>query len=167
MQNRLVLSYEDFAPYFKVDGGNLVAIKKSKYRKVGDVIGSATTNGYLTFYHKKASYLVHRVIYFLTHGNCPRLIDHINGNKLDNRPENLRPCEESTNHFNSVIQSNNTTGFKGVHKLKDGLGYQAYINYNKKRKFLGTFKTVEDADEFVSLAREMAHGEFANHGVRI
>lgn len=164
---RLVLNYDDFAPYFKVEGGNLVVIKKSKYRNVGDIVGSLTSEGYLNVYHKKAAYRVHRVIYLLTHGECPRIIDHINGNRLDNRPENLRPCEESTNHFNAVIQSNNTTGYKGVHKLKDGLGYQANINYNKKRKFLGTFKTAEDADEFVSLAREMVHGEFANHGVRI
>jgi HNH endonuclease len=162
---RLSLDYDDFAKHFKVEGGNLVRLIDARRTKAGQIVGCPNNEGYLKFGHKGKVYSVHRVIYLLTHKEDPECVDHINGNVADNRPENLRAAVIQTNAYNAKIQVNNTSGCKGVHHLKDGHGYQANINYNGKRKFLGTFKTFEDAKEFISLAREMVHGEFANHGV--
>jgi len=161
------LKKEDFEPFFKVDGGKLIALRSTPRRRAGEAVGTPTNEGYLTFIHKGVNYRVHRIIYLLTYGTCPDVIDHINGIKDDNRPENMRQATVGENHCNSVIPSNNTSGAKGVHKLKNGNGYQASITHNKKRKFLGVFKTFKLADEFVCLAREMLHGEFANHGVKV
>ena len=166
-QKRLELDYEDLSKHFKVVGGDLVRLIDSKHTKAGDSVGSLSNEGYLRFGHNGNLYAVHRAIYLLTHGSLPEFIDHINGIKNDNRPENLRSATDSENRCNAVIQSNNTSGVKGVHKLKNGQGYQGSITLNGKRKFLGMFKTLELADEFVSLARDMIHGKFANNGVRL
>lgn len=160
---RLEMNYKDFAPFFEYKDGQLIRKVSSKRSKAG-VVGSKTTKGYLIVGHNGKYYFVHRIIYLLNHGNCPQFIDHINGIKTDNRIENLRQADIFTNHYNAKISLNNTSGAKGVHKLKRQKGYQARINVNGKRKHLGTFSTFELADEFVSLAREMLHGEFANHG---
>ena len=166
-QKRLSIKYEDFAPYFKVEGGNLICLYGATNRKAGSIVGSKNNEGYLSVFHKGKSYKVHRIIYLLTHKMCPDVIDHINGIKNDNRPENLRAASLSDNRYNSAIQNNNTSGIKGVHKLKNGTGYQASITHNKKRKFLGLFQTIEEAKNCIELARKTMHGDFANNGVTL
>jgi len=166
-QIRHNLKYEDFAPYFKVVGGHLVRLIDSPTSgKAGDIIGLKPFKNYITFGHNGKFYRAHRIIYLLTHGTCPDIIDHINGNIHDNRPENLRAADFNNNTQNAKINKKNSSGVKGVHQMKDGTGFQASITYNGKRKFLGLFKTLKEADEVISLARDMVHGQFANHGVR-
>lgn len=72
-------------------------------------------------------------------------IDHINGNRLDNRKENLRPSDRSKNTQNGRINRvNNTIGYRGVNRTASGK-YHASIRRNWKYHYLGTFDTVEDA----------------------
>lgn len=162
---RTPLDYDDFAKHFRAENGNLVRLINAKRSRAGQIVGSPNNEGYLKFGHKRKVYSVHRIVYLLTHKESPECVDHINGDISDNRPENLRAAVIRTNAYNAKLSAKNTTGCKGVHLLKDGLGYQANINYNGKRKFLGTFKLFDDAKEFVTLARDMVHGTFANHGV--
>jgi hypothetical protein len=162
---RLEMRYEDFAPFFEYKDGQLIRTVDCKRKNKGQIAGSPDAKGYLKVTHKGKGYCVHRIVYLLQHGNCPDFIDHINGIKSDNRIENLREADISTNHYNCKIPVHNTSGAKGVHKLKRQTGYQARINFDGKRKYLGTFPTFELADEFVSLARDMLHGDFANHGI--
>src|SRR5258708_31028872 len=79
---------------------------------------------------KRKSILLHREII-----NCldNQMVDHINGNTLDNRKENLRICTKSQNGMNRGKQKNNTSGYKGVHFYKANKKWQAYISYNSKR----------------------------------
>ena len=163
-ESRLEMRYEDFAPYFEYKDGQLIRKISSKQSRAGNVVGTKANKGYLIVGHMKKYWFAHRIVYLLNHGHCPKFIDHINGIKDDNRIENLREADISTNHYNCKIPSHNTSGAKGVHKLKSQKGYQAKISVAGKKKYLGTFPTFELADEFVSLAREMLHGEFANHG---
>lgn len=93
------------------------------------------------------------------------MVDHINGNTLDNRKENLRFCTKSTNAMNRGIPSNNKTGYKGVHYYKAYKNYQAYISCNKKRINLGYFKTAEEAAIAYNNAALLYHGEFAKLNV--
>jgi len=162
---RLEMKIEDFEPYFEYKDGQLIRKIDHKHKNKGRVAGSPDRKGYLKVTHKTKGYFVHRIVYLMHHGYCPDFVDHIDNDKTNNRIENLREADISTNHYNCRIPANNTSGAKGVHKLKQQNSYQARINFNGERKYLGTFPTLELADEFVSLAREMLHGEFANHGL--
>ena len=87
--------------------------------------------------------------------------DHINGDKLDNRRENLRSCNNSQNQINQKIDRTNTTGFKGVFVHKPSGKFCAMIQKDKKRKYLGLFLTREAASSAYQSACVSLFGEFA------
>lgn len=83
------------------------------------------------------------------------MIDHINGNELDNRKCNLRLCTNSQNQMNAKKQSNSSSEYKGVTKNKP---WRASIG----SKTIGHFNTeIEAAEAYDSKAKEL-YGEFAN-----
>ncbi len=79
------------------------------------------------------------------------MVDHINGDRTDNRRSNLRPCNKSTNAANTNLAANNRTGYKGIVERKDYAfsrpTYRAYITVNHKRMCLGTFHDIESAGQ--------------------
>lgn len=87
-------------------------------------------------------------------------VDHINGNKLDNRIKNLRIVKPAQNHFNRAKQSNNKTGFKGVCWDKSRSKYIASIQANGKQKNLGRFDSPIDAAKAYNKAAVELHGEY-------
>lgn len=93
------------------------------------------------------------------------IVDHINGNGLDNRRSNLRLATHSQNHANCGRRRHNTSGFKGVHftKRRSHLEcpWAAYLGALKKSRFLGYFTTAEDAARAYDTAAEAFYGEFA------
>jgi hypothetical protein len=114
--------------------------------------------GYVT--NGKKKYL-HRLIM-----NAPddMVVDHINGDKLDNRKENLRICTNQQNQMNRGKTKNNKTGFKGVCFNKRDNKYQANIKVDGKKKHLGLFEKSEDAYKAYCDACVRYHGEFSNTG---
>jgi HNH endonuclease len=88
------------------------------------------------------------------------LVDHRNGNGLDNRRRNLRLATKSQNSANSRrLSSRNTSGFRGVCLARDGK-WQAQIKVNGKFKYLGRFKTARQAhNAFQKYAHEI-YGDF-------
>jgi len=87
--------------------------------------------------------------------------DHINGNKLDNRHENLRACTTAENSKNARLRKDNKSGFKGVHWNKTQGRYQVNIRFNGRKLFLGYFDDIEKAAlAYDEKAREL-HGRFA------
>ena len=91
------------------------------------------------------------------------VVDHINGNTLDNRKENLRVCEQAENIKNKKIQKNSTSGYKGVSivkgKKKDK--WTAMISISNQMTYLGTFCTPEDAARAYDNAAIENYGRFA------
>lgn len=71
------------------------------------------------------------------------IVDHLDGDGLNNLDENLRVCTNAQNSYNSVKHSNNTSGYKGV--FRHGKGWRARIKVNGVCINLGTFKTREEA----------------------
>ena len=88
------------------------------------------------------------------------IIDHINGNTLDNRKTNLRLCDHSENLRNVLIRKNNSTGFVGVYYDKRFKKYRSKIRYYNKSINLGSFDSAEDAHQaYIRKAKEL-HGNF-------
>lgn len=103
---------------------------------------------------QEPSILLHRLLL-----NCgPKdIVDHINGNGLDNCRENLRIVNHQQNNAFAKRRKDNTSGYKGVHKT--GGKFMARIQHKGKRKCLGLFKTPEEAytayrNAYIKLYRE-------------
>ena len=87
--------------------------------------------------------------------------DHKNNQPLDNRKENLRPCTNQENAFNSLIHKDSTSGVKGVSWNKQYGKYMAYICCSNKREKLGFFTDVIEAAIAYNNAAIRLFGEFA------
>lgn len=93
-----------------------------------------------------------------------RQVDHINGNRLDNRRSNLRLVLQSENKLNVRRHRDNKSGFKGVSLHRPTGKWIAFIMARGKHKYLGLFQTPEAAHARYCEAADELHGEFANHG---
>jgi hypothetical protein len=87
------------------------------------------------------------------------LCDHINGNVLDNRKENLRSCTNQENTFNAKIK--NKSGYKGVCWHKRISKWNANIRINDKLIHLGYFEDIYEAAATYNSAAKEYFGEFA------
>lgn len=82
---------------------------------------------------------------FIMSADKGKIVDHINGDKLDNRRKNLRISNYSQNNYNvKVARKDNKTGIKGVYKR--GKRFVAIIKVNNKRVWLGTYDTPQIAN---------------------
>ena len=133
-------------------------------RYSGKPVTTVNAYGYLQVSLNKERVLAHRVAWLIHHGAWPfGEIDHVNGNKLDNRLENLRDVTSSENHKNMPKASNNTSGALGVSWRKDLGKWSAYIKAGGGKKHLGHFSCF---DEAVTARREAEnfYGYHFNHG---
>tara|TARA_R110000823_G_scaffold267458_1_gene387454 strand:+ start:62 stop:616 length:555 start_codon:yes stop_codon:yes gene_type:complete len=98
---------------------------------------------------KRFFYINHRVVWFLNYGYVPEMLDHIDGDRLNNRVENLRPATKSLNSRNSKVVGN--IKYKGV--CLDKGKYRSRVVKDNKQIQLGMFETPEEAarayDKFV------------------
>ena len=107
--------------------------------------------------------LMHRLIIGL---NNPKIhTDHIDGNGLNNRRDNLRACSRSENMHNRGAYATNMSGFKGVSWHKQRGKWQAQIKFNGKNRHLGLYSTPEEAHQAYCRAAIDLHGDFANFGM--
>jgi len=94
--------------------------------------------------------------------DCPDnlVVDHINGNPLDNRRANLRVCTPKNNSRNKGLGKNNSTGIMGISPLPGGR-WRARIMVNREEKALGHFDSLEDAIKARRDAEARYFGQFA------
>lgn len=102
-------------------------------------------------------FLLHREIMGATKG---QEVDHINGNALDNRRQNLRLCTHQENMVNRPMFKNNKSGRKGVHWDKEKRKWRAAITSKGKIMHLGYFTDLEDASKAYETAAVETHGAF-------
>jgi hypothetical protein len=89
------------------------------------------------------------------------VIDHINGNGLDNRRENIRACSIKENCRNYKMPKTNTSGVKGAVFDKRRGKWQVHIKVDRLNKHIGYFDSLEDAAKAYNEAAKKYHGEFA------
>lgn len=127
--------------------------------KVRDICWHIDKNGYLTGIGKcKKIVYLHRVIM-----DCPPdgIIDHINGDKTNNRKINLRTGTQGQNNINKGIKKNNKSGAVGVCWIKRTNKWQAYIGFNGKRIHLGYFDNFDNAIKARKEAENKYFGEWS------
>ena len=107
---------------------------------------------------KNETVLLHR---FIMNLQSDMVVDHINGNTLDNRKSNLRICTNQQNCFNHAVSCNNSSGYTGVtwHRLANK--WQVHIRFNKKTLYLGLFENIDDAVAVRKQAEKQYFGEYA------
>lgn len=118
------------------------------------------THGYLVLEPRRMikQIQMHRLIV----GDPPGiLVDHWDGNGLNNQRSNLRLANKAQNGANRGLPRNNTSGFKGVHWHKNNGNWRAIIGVNNQRVILGHFCNREDAARAYDEAAVSYFGEFA------
>jgi hypothetical protein len=128
--------------FAKVDDGDFEFLVKHKWCVLTGKSHRLYAARYKKQNKKMSIFLMHRVV---TSAPVGLVVDHINGDGLDNRRSNLRVCSMVGNIQNSKIRSDNTTGYKGVYYRKSKGKYISGIMQNGKRIYLGSFETAEEA----------------------
>lgn len=141
---------------------HLPSRKIHKGRKAG-VVGGRQGNNYIRLNFNKRRLQAHRVAWVIFYNEDPGnlLVDHINGDRLDNRICNLRLATVSQNAFNRKINKNNTSGYKSVQN--SGIlskPFEAVLYYQNDKKRLGYFASAAEAADAVNQEKMRLHGEF-------
>lgn len=127
--------------------------------KAGDIAGTLSC-GYISISIDYKVYRAHRLAWVYMTGREPQHhIDHINGNKTDNRWSNLREATQAENVLNRKMSCTNKSGHKGIWQRKSGR-YTARVEMDGVRKNLGTYSTKEEAKAAYDAAAKILHGEF-------
>lgn len=127
-----------------------------------EALSTINKEGYLSGTIFGYTYLAHRVVLCLSKGYWPKHeTDHINRNRLDNRPTNLRDVPHSENMKNKKLHKSNISGCSGVYRQSGK--WIATIGVDSAREYLGVFDDVNDAIA-VRKAAEKEFGYHENHG---
>jgi hypothetical protein len=128
-------------------------------KNAGTKAGSTNPGRHREVGVNRVNYMEHRVIFkLMTGAEPPESIDHIDGNPLNNRWSNLRPATHQEQKWNVKLRSDNTSGYRGVHRMKKK--WSARINIHGEYRTLGCFATPEEASSAYELAARELHGKF-------
>lgn len=161
----MVLTHEQLEAVLDYDAHSGVFVwKEPTSRKIrrGKVAGSVRADGYIGIRLFTKLYLAHRLAWFYMHGSFPpEQIDHINGNKQDNRIANLRCVSPAENMRNSPVSVRNKRGIMGVYWNKKGRTW--HVQINSSGDFVGASKDFFEAC-CMRKSAELSHGYHGNHG---
>ena len=136
--------------------------KKFNAQHKGKLAGRMQSKGYITIRTSRdVAFLAHRMAWAIQYGQWPsEQIDHINGDRLDNRIANLREATHAENCRNIGITKKTSHGVVGVTWCQEIGKWQARINCNRQRFHLGSFALFDDAVAARRAAEIKYHGEF-------
>jgi len=154
-----MLTQELVQSIFDYQDGNLI-------RKIGreidlGVAGFKTPKGYIKVKIGKKAHAAHRIIFLWHHGFLPDVIDHIDGNKSNNKIENLRSATKAENSANQKIRTTNTSGMKGVSWQTANKKWRVAICKNYKPIYLGLYDDYDLACLVAAEATDLYHGNFS------
>lgn len=132
--------------------------KISRKVVVGKTAGCVGGHGYFEIRIHGVKHKGHRLAWLLTHDVWPpNEVDHINGDRSDNRLCNLRLATSCENKQNASRRSDNSSGHPGVSWYKKTGSWRADIQLNGKQKYLGSFHVLEDAISAYQAAKSEFH----------
>lgn len=143
--------------HYDLESGRFTRLTARGGAKVGDECGYINALGYRYLSVGNREYQAHRLAWLWVHGEWPRqVIDHMNGNRADNRIVNLRDVSRLANQRNCKTHVSNTSGHRGVYWHKPTNNWTAMVFHKTKCISLGYFATKEAAIE-ARLAAEREH----------
>lgn len=135
----------------------------SHMKQIGKPAGGRLAGGYIKVHIDGEYYLAHRIVWLFVTGQWVTYpdfeIDHVNGNRSDNRIQNLRKVTKSMNQRNGSMRVNNTSGVIGVNWVASKRRWVARIWDGPHHKYLGQFKDIAEA----AAARAKAERELGYH----
>jgi len=135
----------------------------------GRLAGSRSSRGYVTLNVDGVRLYGHRVVFALTHGRWPEgLVDHINGDRKDNAPANLREVTNQANLQNSITpMRTNRSGFRGVCYCRKSGKWLAYVSLNRRNHYFGLHETPEAAHRAYLRGKAEVHPGWAGEALCI
>jgi len=141
-----------------VDDEDLERVSKFKWQYSGGYAVSIVYAGRVNGKTKNHNYKLARLIMDAPKG---LVVDHIDGNPLNNRRSNLQLCTQGLNTAKKANQKNNTSGFRGVIWCKDRNKWCSRFYYQHKKWFLGYFDDIREAARAYDVKAHEVLGEFA------
>lgn len=163
MQPRITVSELKELINYDPDTGEIRWKKGRPGASSGNLAGTLKPSGYVIVLIKRKLYRAHRIAWFYMTGEFPtKEIDHINGNKSDNRFCNLRLADKTQNNWNKKVRKDSKVGIKNVLYFPNFKKYYVRINANKQKHQFGPFDTIEEAAKVAEAQRAVLHAEFAH-----
>lgn len=158
---------EDFISnfFYTQDTGDLRWRVARSRSAAGSIAGSVDHEGYVIVGFQGKRYRAHRIILAMVTGEFPDQVDHIDGNRSNNRLENLRAVSNQQNARNQKIRKNNRSGVMGVCWHKGVSKWVSHIRVDGKAKYLGSFDSIQEAANVRKVAEDL-FGFHKNHGTR-
>jgi hypothetical protein len=135
-------------------------VRNSNRIKIGDQAGNYHNGGYIEMYLLGERHLAHRLAWLYVNGYMPKIIDHIDGNKLNNKISNLREVSYAENMYNSKIRSDNKSGVRCVSWNKKHQKWEVRVKIDGKLKNYGYYKELDDAAKVAEKVRKEHHTIF-------
>ena len=157
----LAIDHEYVLSAFDYQDGNLIR-KTGRVNEIGQIAGCVHKGkGYIHVKIKAKAFKAHRLVFLYHLGYLPECVDHIDGDKTNNKIENLRAATKEENCRNQKIRSTNKSGYKGVKWVEHCKKWQVEVCKNYKQLRFGMYEDLELAGLVAIEATELIHGRFS------
>lgn len=156
-----MIDYDRLVEVFTLNWAGWLCNRFSRGRaKAGERAGYIDVHGYRRVVIDYKKYYEHHLVWFYVHGEWPDEIDHIDGDRANNAPANLRLCNRSLNNCNRSQRPTGESGLRGAYLDKRSLKWYSHIQFGGQVKHLGTFGSAKEANQAFEVAAEQLHGDF-------
>lgn len=160
MTNELTSSRLKELVYYDPETGEFCRMVSVANILAGPVNPKPSKNGYLRMHIDGRLYYLHRLAWLYVYGEWPKEVDHIDGNPVNNKINNLRNCSHKQNMQNMSTKTIAVSGLKGAYWHPICQMWQAKIRYDNRTKSLGYFHSPEEAHQAYLKAKSNVHEFF-------